>query len=110
MRESFIAIDQITAHRQPESSMEAMYLLMPTTQNVDRIIRDFSGQQMYAGAHLFFADRTFHISGGTRRLTVKLVGLSEKLFNKLTSSPAEPFLRGLVDLNINFWGARVALT
>ena len=44
--------------------MEAMYLLMPTTQNVDRIVRDFSGQQMYAGAHLFFTDRTFHPPGG----------------------------------------------
>lgn len=65
-RESLVAIDQITAHRQPEPSMEAMYLLMPTTQNVDRIVRDFSGQQMYAGAHLFFTDRTFPPSGGTR--------------------------------------------
>ena len=64
--ESFVAIDQITAPRQPEPSMEAMYLLMPTTQNVDRIIRDFSGQKMYAGAHLFFTDRTFQPSGGTR--------------------------------------------
>lgn len=34
-----------------------MYLLMATSQNVDRIIRDFSGgNQQYAGAHLFFLD------------------------------------------------------
>ena len=66
MRESLVAVDQITAHRHPEPSMEAMYLLMSTTQNIDRIIRDFSGQQMYAGAHLFFTDRTFQRSGGTQ--------------------------------------------
>lgn len=32
---------------------------MPTTQNVDRVIRDFSGgKQQYAAAHLFFVDGT----------------------------------------------------
>ena len=37
--------------------MEAVYLLMSTSQNVDRIIRDFSdGRQQYAAAHLFFID------------------------------------------------------
>ena len=35
-----------------------MYLLMATSQNVDRIIRDFSGTQQYAAAHLFFIDGT----------------------------------------------------
>lgn len=30
---------------------------MPTSANIDRIIRDFSpGRQQYAGAHLFFID------------------------------------------------------
>ena len=36
-----------------------MYIVMSTSQNVDRIIRDFSnGQQQYAAAHLFFVDGT----------------------------------------------------
>ena len=40
-----------------------MYLLMATSQNVDRIIRDFSnGQQQYAAAHLFFVDGTCPLS------------------------------------------------
>ena len=35
-----------------------MYLLMPTTQNVDRLMKDFAGNvPQYAGAHLFFLDR-----------------------------------------------------
>ena len=34
-----------------------MYIVMATSQNVDRIIRDFTdGQQQYAAAHLFFVD------------------------------------------------------
>jgi syntaxin-binding protein 1 len=36
--------------------MQAMYLLMPTTQNIDRIIRDFTDKQTYAGAWLHFTD------------------------------------------------------
>lgn len=32
-------------------------------------------------------------------------GLDEQLFEQLTASPAEPFLLGLKELFINFWGA-----
>ena len=33
---------------------------MPTTQNVDRLMKDFAGNvPQYAGAHLFFLDRAF---------------------------------------------------
>lgn len=63
-----------------------MYLLMPTTQNVNRIIEDFpQGHKRYGGAHLFFID-----------------GLPESLLNHLVSSPAEPHLRTLQDLYVNF--------
>ena len=50
-------IESIVVHRTPQTGFEAVYMLMPTTANVDRIIRDFSGgRQQYAGAHLFFID------------------------------------------------------
>lgn len=86
--------------------MEAMYLVMPTSQNVDRIIRDFSnGQQQYAAAHLFFIDGTCRSSlvalSGVERAHL---GLAEHLFERLTSSPAEPHLKALQELYINFWG------
>lgn len=78
-------IESINTHR-TEQSLEAMYLLMPTSQNIDRIIADFSdGRRRYAGAHLFFID-----------------GLPEPLLNHLVSSPAEPHLRALQDLYVNF--------
>lgn len=51
------AIDLITSFRAPEPNMDAIYLLMPTTQNIDRIIRDFTDKQTYAGAWLHFTDR-----------------------------------------------------
>lgn len=56
-------IESISSHREPQQ-FEAVYLLMPTTQNVNRIIKDFSdGRQQYLGAHLFFVDGAlFHLT------------------------------------------------
>ncbi|KAF8659882.1 hypothetical protein AX16_001766 [Volvariella volvacea WC 439] len=87
LAENVTLIESITSYREPQQGFEAMYLLMPTTQNVDRIVKDFSGaNRQYAAAHLFFID-----------------GLSEALFQRLTSSPAEPYLQALKELFINFW-------
>ncbi|PFH51850.1 hypothetical protein AMATHDRAFT_84920 [Amanita thiersii Skay4041] len=85
LEENVTLIESISNRRDPQPGFEAVYLLMPTTQNVDRIIRDFTQQQQYAAAHLFFIE-----------------GLSEPLFQRLTSSPAEPYLKGLRELFINF--------
>jgi Sec1 family len=50
-------IESITSHRERQPKFEAMYLLMPTSANVERIIRDFTpGNEQYAAAHLFFLD------------------------------------------------------
>ncbi|KAF9802173.1 hypothetical protein IEO21_09958 [Rhodonia placenta] len=87
LEENVTLIESITNYREPQPGFEAMYLLMSTSQNVDRIIRDFSnGNQQYAGAHLFFVD-----------------GLDEQLFERITSSPAEPHLKTLQELFVNFW-------
>lgn len=55
----FKVIESITSYREPQPEFEAMYLLMPTNQNVDRVIRDFSGKKQYAAAHLFFIEGEF---------------------------------------------------
>ncbi|KAG6908968.1 hypothetical protein DXG01_002574 [Tephrocybe rancida] len=87
LEENVTLIESINSHRDPQPGFEAIYLLMPTSQNVDRIIKDFSSAaKQYAGAHLFFTE-----------------GLDEHLFERLTSSPAEPFLRGLREVFLNFW-------
>ncbi|KAI0251793.1 Sec1-like protein [Lactifluus subvellereus] len=86
LQENVTLIESITSNRESQQGFDAVYMVMPTSANVDRIIRDFSaGRQQYAGAHLFFID-----------------GLADELFQRLTSSPAEPFLRGLQDLYVNF--------
>jgi hypothetical protein len=40
-------------------SVDAIYLLTPTAQNVDRVIADFTlGRRTYKAAHLYFIDGT----------------------------------------------------
>ncbi|KZT51928.1 Sec1-like protein [Calocera cornea HHB12733] len=87
LQENVTQVDAINSNRALQPNLEAMYLVMPTTQNIERIISDFSsGRQQYAAAHLFFIE-----------------GVAEPLFQRLTASAAEPFLRQLVELYINFW-------
>ncbi|KAJ3520143.1 hypothetical protein NMY22_g12882 [Coprinellus aureogranulatus] len=92
LEENVTDIQLITNPRDPQPEFEAMYILMPTSQNVDRVIRDFSNRQQYMAAHLFFID-----------------GLSEELFQRLTSSPAEPYLQACKELFLNLWGAFILL-
>ena len=106
------AIESITNYREPQPQ-EALYLLMPTTQNVDRVIRDFSdGRQQYGAAHLVFIEGAFPCimcpwAGFAPELgtfDVDILGLSEPLFERLASSPAEPHLKVVKELFVNFWG------
>ncbi|KAJ7509807.1 Sec1-like protein [Mycena galericulata] len=88
LEENVTLIESITNFRDPQPEFEALYLLMPTSQNVDRVIKDFSGVRQYAAAHLFFTD-----------------GLEERLFERLASSAAEPYLRAVKELFVNFWAS-----
>ncbi|KAJ7070093.1 Sec1-like snare protein [Mycena amicta] len=88
LEENVTLIESITSNRDPQPEFEAVYLLMPTSQNIERIIKDLSGARQYAAAHLFFLD-----------------GLEERLFERLASSPAEPYLRAVKELFVNFWAA-----
>ena len=50
-------VEEISEYRSPQPNQEAMYLLMPTTQNVDRVIAEFSnGQKQHSIVHLFFIE------------------------------------------------------
>jgi syntaxin-binding protein 1 len=84
-------------------------MIMSTTQNVDRIIADFSdGRKQYSAAHVFFIDgeQIYYVSDQTVK---KGVGLSEALVERLVSSPAEPHLKALKELYLNFWSMSLDL-
>ncbi|KAH7097732.1 ras opposite [Auriculariales sp. MPI-PUGE-AT-0066] len=86
LEENVTQIELLNQNRPPQPNLEAVYIVMSTGQNVDRIIADFTNRQQYAGAHLFFID-----------------GLPEVLFKQIASSPAEPYLKQLVELYLNIW-------
>lgn len=83
----FAAVDSLQSPRPPQPSLDAIYLLTPTTQNVDRVIADFAnGRRTYRHVHLYFID-----------------GLSDSLADKLTRSLPEEVLKSFVELYCNFW-------
>ncbi|BGP12280.1 hypothetical protein JCM10213_000024 [Rhodosporidiobolus nylandii] len=104
LEEGVQQVDLITAHRAPQPRLAAVYLLMPTTQNVDLVLRDHNPtppppqgkskskapQQppeppKYGAAYINFLD-----------------GINDALVGKLTDGLPEQYLQGLKELYINF--------
>ncbi len=85
-------------------SVDAIYLLTPTSQNVDRIIADFSfGGRTYKSANLFFIDGKSPSSGLLSGANL-LSGIDDGLAQKLTGSLPSDVLKAFVELYCNFWG------
>ncbi|WVR07906.1 hypothetical protein IAU60_004949 [Kwoniella sp. DSM 27419] len=70
----------------PPMSVDAIYLLTPTTQNVDRILADFNGRRTYKSAHLFFID-----------------GIDDHLAQRLTDGLQGGVLQAFTELYCNVW-------
>ncbi|ORY34634.1 Sec1-like protein [Naematelia encephala] len=79
------SIEPLHSQRHP-MSVDAIYLLTPTSQNVDRIIADFTGRRTYKTAHLYFID-----------------GIDDRLAAKLTQSLPPDVLAAFTELYCNFW-------
>lgn len=52
--------------------VEALYILTPTAQNVDRVIADFAGRKTYNSAHVYFTDGERASSDGELTLQVSM--------------------------------------
>ncbi|BGP44379.1 syntaxin binding protein 1 [Rhodotorula kratochvilovae] len=105
LEEGIQQVDLIAAHRQPQPRLAAVYLLMPTTQNVDLVLRDYdptpppaqgksSKKQQhgapqeppkYGAAYVNFME-----------------GINDALVGKLTDGLPDNYLQGLKELYINF--------
>ncbi|KAJ1960433.1 syntaxin binding protein 1 [Dipsacomyces acuminosporus] len=83
------AVQLITKKRQPYPSMGAIYILVPCSDSISRVIQDLSQQKqrqpMYAHAHLFFTG-----------------ALRDGLLARLSSSPAAQHIKGIRELFIEF--------
>ncbi|KAJ3179267.1 vacuolar sorting protein VPS33/slp1 [Gaertneriomyces sp. JEL0708] len=85
LEENVTLVEDLTRKRQAYPTKEAIYFITPTEDCVGMLIEDFRRQPMYAAAHVFFT-----------------AGLPDELFNRITSSPAKPFVKKLIEMNIDF--------
>ncbi|KAK1923455.1 Sec1-like protein [Papiliotrema laurentii] len=86
LHQNVTSVEPLHSPRAP-MGVDAIYLLTPTSQNVDRIIADFSqGRRTYKSAHLYFID-----------------GIDDRLAGKLTQNIPPDVLKAFVELYCNFW-------
>ncbi|KAH8089154.1 Sec1-like protein [Filobasidium floriforme] len=80
------AVEMLMSPRAAQPSLDVVYLLTPTTQNVNRILADFSdGRRSYKQVHLYFID-----------------GIHDKLAERLTGGLPDDILQSFVELYCNF--------
>ncbi|KAG0265986.1 vacuolar sorting protein VPS33/slp1 [Mortierella polycephala] len=81
-------VEMLESKRQPYTSLEAVYLLTPCLESVQRLMDDYphdSPTGKYKAAHVLFT-----------------APLEDRLFDRLTKSPVSKYIKSLKELFINF--------
>ncbi|KAL3103438.1 hypothetical protein niasHS_002624 [Heterodera schachtii] len=85
MDQGITIVEDLNKRREPLPALDAVYLISPTKESIDKLVRDFSGQNLYKCAHVFFTE-----------------ACPDQLFSTLSRSPVSRFIRTLKEINIAF--------
>lgn len=82
----YLVVEDIMKNREPLPQLEAIYIIQPIRDSIDRFIEDFSSNNnKYRAAHVFFTE-----------------ACNNELFNKLSKSKAAKFVKTLKEINVAF--------
>ncbi|KAI6191732.1 Sec1 family protein [Aphelenchoides bicaudatus] len=85
MDQGITIVEDLNKRREPLTSLDAIYLIAPTKDSVDKLIADFSGRNQYKRAHVFFTE-----------------ACPDQLFTTLTKSPVKNYIKTLKEINVAF--------
>ncbi|CAG8563814.1 2015_t:CDS:10 [Ambispora gerdemannii] len=86
LEENVTLVENLEKQRQPYPTLEAVYIISPTYEAITKVIEDFAkSAPLYAQANLFFTS-----------------GLEDKLFQRLSASPAKHYIKKCIELYIDF--------
>jgi syntaxin-binding protein 1 len=85
MDEGITIVEDLNKRREPLTSLDAIYLITPTKESIEKLIADFSGRNQYKCAHVFFTE-----------------ACPDQLFTTLTRSAVKSYIKTLKEINVAF--------